>query len=90
MALEIPPAPLAVSAEDRIRRDPSAEWAVDRIRQDPLVGLAVDRIPPARLAGSALDAVTASGCCASRHSERGVVGLTAPEGASDATASSIP
>ena len=75
--LEIRPALSAVSAGDRIPRARS-------------VGLAGGRIPPARLAGLALDAVTASGCCASRHSERGVVGLAAPEGASDATPSGIP
>ena len=65
----IPPAPLAVSAVDRIPRDPLAELAVDRIRQDPSAGLAVDRIRRDLSAGLA-DAATASGCCASRHSER--------------------
>ena len=81
MALEIPPAPSAGLAVDRT---PPARLAGLALEIPPALsaGLAVDRTPPARLAGLA-DAATASGCCASRHGERGVVELAAPEGVPD-------
>ena len=52
-----------------IHRDLSAALVVDQIPPARLAGLAVGRIPLALLVALA-DGATASGCCASRHSER--------------------
>ena len=51
-----------------IHPDLSAALVVDRIPPARLAGWAVGRIPLARLVALA-DGATASGCCASQHSE---------------------